>query len=137
MDAISWSSKRQPTVALSSCEAEYIYGDNQGAIALAQFHARDIQHHFVRENQDKGLVDILTDNQIADGLTKALPKDAFHRFRKSLGLETRLTFEILQRQHLSGTAGDTAMDQPDLEITICTRCLGKVYTIGKEHFSMP
>jgi reverse transcriptase-like protein len=130
--AISWSSKRQPTVALSSCEAEYmgetqatkeaiwlrnlltelnshrketqatiIYGDNQGAIALAQnpqFHARtkhiDIQHHFVRENQDKGLVDIQyisTDNQIADGLTKALPKDAFHRFRKSLGLETYTT----------------------------------------------
>jgi hypothetical protein len=65
--AISWSSKRQPTVSLSSCEAEYvsqtnatkeaiwlqgflkqinpgdpglgatiIYGDNQGAIALAK-----------------------------------------------------------------------------------------------------
>jgi hypothetical protein len=83
--AISWSSKQQPTVALSSCEAEYmgetqatkeaiwlrqllgellgqgeqltatvIFGDNQGAIALArnpQFHARtkhiDVQHHFV------------------------------------------------------------------------------------------
>lgn len=94
--AISWSSKHQPTVALSSCEADYIgetqatkdaiwlgnlltelnihrkeaqatiiYGDNQGAIAFAQnpyFHARtkhiDIQHHFVRKNQQKGLVDI-------------------------------------------------------------------------------
>ena len=127
--AISWSSKRQPTVALSSCEAEYmgetqatkeaiwlrrllkellgkgtdepiatvIYGDNQGAIMLAknpQYHARtkhiDIQHHFVREKQAEGLVDIQykpTSEQIADGLTKPLPKDAFCAFRAALGLE--------------------------------------------------
>lgn len=127
--AISWSSKRQSTVSLSSCEAEYaaqtqatkeaiwlrslctqllrendspqatiIYGDNQGAIALAkhpQFHSRtkhlDIQTHFVRENQAEGKVDlryIPTDQQIADGLTKALCKDRFIAFRHSLGLES-------------------------------------------------
>ena len=126
--AISWSSKRQPTVSLSTCEAEYIaqtqatkeamwlrsllsqllmdkeepsatiiFGDNQGAIALAknpQFHARTkhiaIQHHFVREQQTAGTVDlqyIPTERQVADGLTKALPKDRFIAFRSAVGLE--------------------------------------------------
>lgn len=128
--AISWSSKRQSSTALLSCEAEYIgqtqatkeaiwlrrllkelqiaegegqapvatiiYGDNQGAIALAknpQFHARtkhiDVQHHFVREKQHNGEVDLQyvpTDQQVADGLTKALPKDKFEVFRSALGL---------------------------------------------------
>ena len=125
--AISWQSKRQATVALSTCEAEYmgetqatkeaiwlntflaqikrdkpskpvvIYGDNQGAIALAknpQFHGRtkhiDIAHHFVREKVADRSVDLRyvpTDRQVADGLTKALPRDKFEAFRKLLGLE--------------------------------------------------
>ena len=126
--AISWSSKRQATVALSTCEAEYvgqtqaakeaiwlgglleqiqqsndgslpmvIYGDNQGAIALAknpQFHARtkhiDVQQHFVREKVAEGKIDLAyipTEEQIADGLTKALPRDKFEKFRAALGLE--------------------------------------------------
>ena len=125
---ISWSSKLQPTVALSSCEAEYIgqtnaakealwlrrlldeiqpesannqatviYCDNQGAIALAknpQFHARtkhiDIQHHFVREKVNEGAVQLKyveTNDQVADGLTKALDKIKFEKFRKAIGLE--------------------------------------------------
>jgi transposase InsO family protein len=126
--AISWSSKRQPTIALSTCEAEYqaqtqaakeavwlrsllqdlnpiertpyatiIYCDNQGAIALAKdpkFHPRTkhiaIQHHWVREKIAEQVVDleyVQTSKQVADGLTKALPKDAFEAFREALGLE--------------------------------------------------
>jgi hypothetical protein len=85
----------------SQTQATIIFGDNQGAIALAknpQFHARtkhiDIQHHFVREKQDEGLVDICyisSAEQVADGLTKALPRDAFQHFRTALGLERLIT----------------------------------------------
>ena len=78
-------------------QATIIYCDNQGAIALAknpQFHARtkhiDIQHHFVREKINEGAVQleyIETEGQVADGLTKALDKIRFERFRKAIGLE--------------------------------------------------
>ena len=72
---------------------------NQGALALAKNptqHGRtkhiDIQHHFVREKQAAGEVDLRyvpTAEQLADGLTKALPGEAFRRFRIGLGLEER------------------------------------------------
>jgi hypothetical protein len=131
--AISWSSNRQRTVALSSCEAEYmgqtatakeaawlrgllqellkeyrevpelkttvIFGDNQGAIAISkkpQFHTRpkhiDIQNHYCREKVNDGTVEfqyIPTGKQVADGLTKALPKYRLILFRKALGLKER------------------------------------------------
>jgi hypothetical protein len=77
--------------------ATLIIGDNQGAIALSRNpynYARtkhiDIQHHFVRKAQEEGEVDVQftpTEKQVADGLTKALPKPHFVAFRGALGLE--------------------------------------------------
>lgn len=111
--AISWSSKLQPTVALSSSEAEYmsacaaaqeaihlrrlmgslgymqqgptiIMEDNMGCIGMSEnpiMHRRskhiDIRFHFLREAVERGevvLTFIPTVEQVADLLTKALPK---------------------------------------------------------------
>ena len=135
---ISWFSKRQSTVALSTYEAEYmsqtqatkeviwlskllkelhsnvtneipaldaptyclvttiIYCNNQKAQALAKnstSHARskhiDIQHHFVKnkvQNNTLELRHVASNDQVADGLTKPLPKDKFLKFRRDIGL---------------------------------------------------
>jgi transposase InsO family protein len=122
---ISWQSKKQPTVALSSMEAEYMaeslatrqiiwlrtltaelgipyFGptilnvDNQGAIDYsynAINHGRtkhiDIQHHFVREKLISNEIRIqycATDDNLADLLTKALPKPKHEDLVKRLGM---------------------------------------------------
>ncbi|KIL57634.1 hypothetical protein M378DRAFT_16141 [Amanita muscaria Koide BX008] len=122
---ISWSSKKQSTVSLSSTEAEYIaaargaqeatwiqtflseiglplkkpitlYVDNQSAIKLVQnpvAHDRtkhiDAKYHFIRDAQDKGLIKVEycpTNSQVADVLTKPLPREKHQRFSESMGL---------------------------------------------------
>ena len=84
---------------LPDTNATTIYSDSQSAIQLTKnptYHARtkhiDIQWHFVREAQENGHVQIQfvsTISQAADGLTKALPREPFERFRIALGLTTR------------------------------------------------
>jgi hypothetical protein len=117
---ISWSSRLQPTVALSSAEAEYmavcaatqestylrqlleelgypqvsatkIFEDNQGCIALARnpvLHKRtkhiEIRYHFIRERIESKQVQleyVPTQRQLADIMTKALPKPQFETLR--------------------------------------------------------
>ena len=99
--AISWSSKKQPSVALSSTEAEYMATaaaakeatslkvlfsdiklliDNQSAMSLmknATFHdwTKHIMIHYIREKVDKGeivLEYLPTAEQVADVLMKPL-----------------------------------------------------------------
>ena len=73
-----------------------LWVDNQSTIAMtknSRFHARtkhiDIRHHFVREaveHQTISVKYIPTSENIADGLTKPLPRPAFELFVRNLGL---------------------------------------------------
>jgi hypothetical protein len=124
--SVVWSSKRQPTVATSTVEAEYVAVseaarealwlrcllgemgikqsgptlsncDNKGAIRLALSpgtHQRtkhiDIRHHFIRELIDDNVISldyIQSKHQLADVLTKGLPKPRHVENGRDLGIE--------------------------------------------------
>jgi len=99
---ISWKTRKQPIVALSSCEAEYmalteatkeaksigmyqmnptvVYCDNQGALALSKNgpkqHNRskhiDIRFHFIGEQSNVTYQHVPTCDNVADFLTKSV-----------------------------------------------------------------
>jgi hypothetical protein len=122
---VSWFSRKQKSVALSSAEAEYmaasqanceaiwlrkllvglfghelrptvIHCDNQSCIKLSEnpvFHDRskhiEIRYHFIRDWVQRGAVQleyISTDEQIADILTKSLPRGKHVYFRDKMGV---------------------------------------------------
>ncbi|GJT11534.1 hypothetical protein Tco_0858576 [Tanacetum coccineum] len=78
---VSWSSKKQDYIAMSTTEAEY------SAIVIScnpVQHSKtkhiDIQYHFIKEHVEKGIVELFfveTEYQLADLFTKALLKERF------------------------------------------------------------
>jgi len=122
---VSWESKRQDTVTLSTVEAEYmaflqtttqaiwiskyfdevglptqkpivIHADNSGAISNSINHKNhqrmkhiDMCHHFVKEHTKSGEIVfqyIPSTENIADILTKSLPREATRKFTSYLSL---------------------------------------------------
>ncbi|GJR43569.1 retrovirus-related pol polyprotein from transposon TNT 1-94 [Tanacetum coccineum] len=83
-----------------------LYCDNKSAIALScnnVQHSRskhiDIRHHFIREQVENGVVELYfveTNYQLADILTKALPRERFEFLLPRLGMKS-LTPENLKR----------------------------------------
>ncbi|GKE26789.1 hypothetical protein Tco_1442173, partial [Tanacetum coccineum] len=59
----------------------------------------DIRHHFIREQVEKGVVElyfVMTDYQLADIFTKALPRERFEILLPRLGMES-MSPETLKR----------------------------------------
>jgi hypothetical protein len=79
--------------------ATTLHADNLGCIALTNgtiTHSCakhiDILHHFIRErvaNSEIDLQYVSTKGMLADILTKQLPREAFERYRKALGVGER------------------------------------------------
>nr|GEW23010.1 retrovirus-related Pol polyprotein from transposon TNT 1-94 [Tanacetum cinerariifolium] len=75
-----------------------MYCDNRSAIALCcnnVYHSRskhiDIRCHFIREQVEKGVVElffVMTDYQLADIFTKALPRERFEFLLPRLGMKS-------------------------------------------------
>lgn len=122
--AITWASRRQDCISLSTTEAEYIASseatkdiiwltrlfdeisplktepvllvDNASAIKIVKnpiFHRRskhiEVRFHFVRECYQKKLLKIehvSSNDQLADILTKPIPRVQYERLRKLLGI---------------------------------------------------
>ena len=124
--AISWQSKLQPTLSLSTTEAEYqaagagarealwlrkllpelgvpisgplkIFGDNEAALNLTRNQMTtprskhiDIVHHFARERVERGEIVfeyVESANNVADILTKPLPRDNMIKHVGGLGMK--------------------------------------------------
>nr|GEW86789.1 hypothetical protein [Tanacetum cinerariifolium] len=101
----TWASKKQPIVALSTCETEYnqqdgpteIKVDNKSAIELARnpvHHERskhiDVRFHFIREhirNREVQLTHVMSRDQAADIFTKALSAELFNLCKQKIGMK--------------------------------------------------
>ncbi|GJT28435.1 retrovirus-related pol polyprotein from transposon TNT 1-94 [Tanacetum coccineum] len=93
-----------------------LYCDNRSAIALCcnnVQHSRskhiDIQHHFIREQVEKGVVElyfVTTDYQLANIFTKALPRERYFRLQPAFQIEERMS----PKRRLFLTTRDTMAD---------------------------
>ena len=91
-----WIKRILPELQLNLEGPIPIYCDNQGTIQLTRNPEQrqktkhiDLRYHYIREQQDKGQIEIRyveSENQLADILTKALPRPRFESLREALNI---------------------------------------------------
>ncbi|GJR41465.1 retrovirus-related pol polyprotein from transposon TNT 1-94 [Tanacetum coccineum] len=89
---VSWSSKKQTSMSISSTEAEYIAMSALCCNNVQHSKSKhiDIRHHFIREQVEKRVVELYfvrTEYQLADIFTKALPRERFEFILPRLGMK--------------------------------------------------
>nr|GFA45287.1 retrovirus-related Pol polyprotein from transposon TNT 1-94 [Tanacetum cinerariifolium] len=95
---VIWSSKKQKSTAISTTEAEYISISGSKHI--------DIRHHFIREQVERGVVElyfVTIDYQLADIFTKALPRHWFEFILSRLGMKS---MSLTTLKHLKEEEGE-------------------------------
>lgn len=114
-----WLRRLLQSIGYTQTDPTPLFGDNQSAIRLVknpECHKRtkhiDIQYHFIREKFESREIDISyisTDHQLADIMTKALPRDRFERFRNTLPMASHTDIKA-QANQLSSTGTSTFVD---------------------------
>nr|CAN59751.1 hypothetical protein VITISV_036637 [Vitis vinifera] len=91
---VSWHSKKQNSVALSTAKAEYIAAGfainiSKNPVQHSRTKHIDIRHHFLRDHAQKGditLEFVSTKDQLVDIFTKPLSEEQFVDIRRQLGV---------------------------------------------------
>lgn len=96
-------------------ESILIFVDNQGTIKLIknpEFHKRtkhiEVRYHFIRQKYEDGIINIQyvpSSDQLADILTKALPKETFQKHRTKMKME-----DLVVAQYSTGGSVEEKLD---------------------------
>nr|GEU56383.1 Gag-Pol polyprotein [Tanacetum cinerariifolium] len=96
---VSWMSKKQNCTAMSSAEAEYVA--LSASCAQVMWHSRTkhiyTRYHFIKEQVKNGITElyfVITEYQLADMFTKALPKDRFKYLVRRIGMRCLTPVEL-------------------------------------------
>lgn len=102
MKELVWLRRLLSEILSTKLDKPIFLMDNQSAIRLIknpEFHKRtkhiDVRYHFIREKFEDGIFDldyVATDEQAADIMTKALPKNKHQYFRALMGLMPKKDF---------------------------------------------
>lgn len=106
---LSWLTSVLGELGFPSSQKPVIYCDNVGATNLCSnpvFHSRmkhvALDYHFIREQVQNGalrVAHVSSTDQLADALTKALPRQRFQQLMIKIGLSSRRS---ILRGHIRG-----------------------------------